>query len=86
MSEQVFTDDEVKSLNEFQAAGIMHPFTCGTDKCRADLVATNEGWICPNGCGYTQNWAHAFMSNWSWKETAMQSPFHRAMLERRGLA
>lgn len=66
---QIFTDDQVASLNGYQAAGVMHPFTCGTDKCRADLVATNEGWVCPNGCGYTQNWAHDFMLNWAWKRT-----------------
>ena len=61
----LWTDEQVKNLNEYQEAGYMHPFTCGTPKCSADLVATPDGWVCPNGCGYTQNWAHDFMLNGS---------------------
>ena len=57
-----FTDEQVKNLNAFQHAGCVHPFTCGN--CRADLVATKDGWICPTeGCGYTQDWAHDFMGD-----------------------
>lgn len=68
----VFTEEEVRLLNEFQQAGKYHPFTCcGTtsdgEKCDrskqpndGELIATTSGWICP--CGkYTQNWAHASM-------------------------
>ena len=63
----LFTDEQIKSMNEFQQAGVMHPFTCG--KCSNDLVATKEGWICPTeGCDYTQNWCHSFMSDGSWKK------------------
>lgn len=65
---QVFTEDQVASLNAYQEAGIMHPFTCGTMGCRADLVATTEGWVCPTGCGYTQDWAMNWMADWSWKK------------------
>lgn len=60
-----WTEDQVNSLNGFQNAGIFHPYTCG--KCRRDLIATKDGWICE--CGeYTQDWALTFMSNWEWKK------------------
>jgi hypothetical protein len=69
----VFTDQEVRSLNAYQRSGNMHPFTCGgnrTDSNHLDgegvLIATHKGWICCY-CDYTQNWAHDFMKNWSWK-------------------
>lgn len=69
----IFTPDEVKSLNEYQHAGFMHPFTCGgnrTDEKHLDgegiLIATEEGWECPY-CEYRQYWAHGFMKDWSWK-------------------
>lgn len=69
MIEQVrapFTDDQVESLNNFQAARLMHPFTCGV--CREPLFATVAGWVCPTfQCPYTQAWAHGFMANWTWK-------------------
>ena len=61
-----FTPEEVANLQAYQNAGIFHPFTCGNEKCRADLVPTTNGWICPrDGCGYTQNWAHEFMMDGS---------------------
>lgn len=59
----------------------MHPFTCGGTTgdgrdCRHDLVATEDGWVCP-ACAYTQNWAHDFMADFSWKATydAMRLPW-----------
>ena len=64
MSVNVFTKEEVVNLNEFQNAGVMHPFTCGNDDCRCDLVATVRGWICLY-CDYTQDWAHDFMKDGS---------------------
>ena len=57
-----FTPEQVAALNEYQEGGYMHPFTCGTDKCRETLVATEAGWVCP-ACDYTQNWAHSFMGD-----------------------
>lgn len=76
----IFTPKQVESLNEYQKKGYMHPFTCGSgrrcDKDHLDgegiLVATEDGWICPF-CDYTQNWAHGFMMDWSWKD---HSPFN----------
>ena len=69
----IFTPDEVNSLNEYQRAGVMHPFTCGgdrTDEKHLDgegiLVATEDGWNCPY-CDYKQDWAHEFIKNWAWK-------------------
>lgn len=60
-----WTNQEVKVLNEWQKRGDVHPFTCGGDnnglRCSAVLLATPEGWACPDGCGYTQDWCHGFM-------------------------
>jgi hypothetical protein len=61
-----FTDDQIESLNAFQAFGTFHPFTCGESQCREILRATAGGWHCPK-CTYRQNWAHSFMANWSWR-------------------
>jgi len=62
-----WTQAQVDNLNSWQECGYVHPFTCGGTKdgkdCRADLVATIDGWICPEGCGYTQDWAHAQLAN-----------------------
>ena len=59
--------DEVRALNEWQRRGDVHPFTCGGDNngqtCRQTLVATTKGWVCPDRCGYTQDWCHGFMLN-----------------------
>jgi len=58
-----WSDSFVSGLNEYQASGRFHPFTCGgvgDDDCREILVADREGWKCPK-CDYTQDWAHEFM-------------------------
>lgn len=55
-----WTDEQVEALNRYQREGKFHPFTCGNDSRHQNLVATKDGWICPN-CDYTQNWAHGFM-------------------------
>lgn len=68
MSETVsapFTDDQVASLNVYQADRVAHPFTCGGAECREVLRATPRGWVCP-GCDYRQEWAHSFMADWTW--------------------
>lgn len=61
----VFSEDEVESLNAYQDAGVMHPFTCGNCSGHRDLIATREGWHCPD-CDYRQDWAHLEMKNWQW--------------------
>jgi len=71
----MWSEDVVKTLNEYQTSGKFHPYTCGTPDCgrtklcvnwrgdqhevffRSELVATTNGWICPN-CDYTQDWYH----------------------------
>lgn len=64
----IFTEDEVKSLNEYQKEGLTHPFTCGNNHDgERVLVATTDGWICPS-CDYKQDWAHSWMANWKWRE------------------
>jgi hypothetical protein len=78
----VFTPDEVKSLNAYQACGMWHPFTCGNG-CGETLLATTAGWICRGGCGYGQDWAHQFMKDWRWKKELEASPMHMALLEAR---
>jgi hypothetical protein len=78
ISREVFTQSEVASLNAYQEAGYCHPFTCPNSHYVASgelfmeqvcLQATPEGWICwwPR-CDYKQDWAHAFMKDWSWLE------------------
>lgn len=57
----VFTETQVKLLNEQQKDGSRHPYTCDKsgENCVGDgvLVAAIDGWHCP--CGhYTQNWAY----------------------------
>jgi hypothetical protein len=64
---KVFTDDEVASLNGYQACGYWHPFTC---ECGEDLIATSTGWKCDH-CPYTQTWAHSWMKDWSWKKSPL---------------
>lgn len=71
-----FTPPEVVELNRYQHS-FWHPFTCGNPNRNdanhteyaithggdnGTLIATRDGWVCPvDGCGYTQNWAHAPM-------------------------
>lgn len=61
-----WSDDQVEALNAYQASGRFHPFTCGgehaNERYSPDLVATTDGWVCPQRCGYTQDWAHAAMA------------------------
>ena len=53
---KVFTKEEVENLNSYQESGIFHQFTCGNNHDgERNLVATQEGWICPS-CDYTQDW------------------------------
>lgn len=66
MKEAPWTKEQADRLNEFQACGHVHEFTCPNrgDGKHGDgngaLVATEAGWICPH-CDYTQLWAHEFM-------------------------
>lgn len=64
-----WTEEQVATLNRYQASGIGHQYTCGWDTCggkeetglRMPLVATDRGWCCSwRECSYTQDWAHGF--------------------------
>lgn len=68
-----WSQDQIDSLNAFQLADFVHPFT-GTRKPNGDetvLIATTEGWVEEPGGPVVQTWAHAFMADWSWKELAV---------------
>lgn len=57
---------QIGALNAFQRSGVMHPFTCPDcgDGARSVLLAAyHDGWRCTRGCGYRQDWAHAFMAD-----------------------
>lgn len=69
-----FTPTQVVALNAFQDDPHTHGFTCGNAACGTDmccceglLIATTAGWHCPHQCGYTQNWAHAWMADGTWR-------------------
>ncbi len=53
-----WTKEQVEALSRYQQSNHFHPYTCGTERCRQILVATETGWKCPV-CNYTQDWAHA---------------------------
>ena len=64
-----WSDDQVASLNGYQACQRHHPFTCAC-KDGAPLRATSRGWVC-DACNYgQQDWAHDFMADWSWQAGA----------------
>lgn len=64
-----WTEEQVNNLNEYQAFRQHHPFTCGTKGCNhVSLVATKDGWTCPNCKKWVQTWAHDFMADGSWKQ------------------
>ena len=67
--EAPWTNDQVASLNGWQACGAVHPFTgsYGPDGERYVLIATNEGWLEVEGGPVVQTWAHSFMADWSWR-------------------
>lgn len=75
-----WTPEQVAALNRFQREGGMHPFTCGGDhESHHVLVATPDGWVCPDRpvCGYTQDWAHWFMARpdtWPLARFALRVP------------
>jgi hypothetical protein len=62
-----FTDEQVKSLNDYQSSGVFHDFTCGN--CGNALHASNDGWHCSTpGCDYAQDWAHSWMADDNWRK------------------
>jgi hypothetical protein len=48
-----WTDEQVELINLFQERGKFHPYTCsgsGGPHSDVNLIATNDGWLCPE-CG-----------------------------------
>lgn len=66
-----WTDEQVRSLNDFQRSGVMHPFTGRNDLLpfgKDDVLeATMDGWVSKVDPEYRQTWAHAFMADRSWE-------------------
>lgn len=56
----------IDSFNAYQESGLYHPYTCGNPDCRAVLIATEKGIVCPN-CGYKQTFVNRWTLNWEWK-------------------
>lgn len=82
-----FNEDQCRSINEYQALTPFHPFTCPYNHENIRVLFAQEGsLVCPT-CGYTQNWVHEFMANWSWKEwgKALASFFDELAAKHRGI-
>ena len=62
-----WTDNQVASLDAYQKAGYVHPFTYGDGEEKIDLTATRDGWVTKKGGPVVQTWAHEFMTNWQWR-------------------
>jgi hypothetical protein len=60
--EAPFTPEQVAHINDFQASGYMHPFTCPNAHTERNLIAEEAGLRCPS-CGYRQGWVHGFMAD-----------------------
>lgn len=58
-----FSDEQVRSLELWQANPHVHPFTCPSDEhATRSLTPTAGGWICLHvGCYRTQTWAYRIM-------------------------
>jgi hypothetical protein len=62
-----WSPENVRLQNYYQIVGVFHPYTCGGKNklgqdCRTNLVATKNGWVCPAGCGYMQDWSHGSLN------------------------
>lgn len=69
VSHAPWTEDQISSLNDYQASGRFHPFTCVMPGHGA-LTAITSGWICLEpDCRYRQPWAHGWMADRSWERT-----------------
>ena len=72
MSDKVFapfTDEQVASINAYQAYDICCPFCCADRDCLAVLQATPGGMVCPR-CGSRREWVYWFMADWTWSYPA----------------
>lgn len=60
---------QIKSLNDYQEARVFHPYTHSRDEDGNDeiLVATKDGWKCPNHPDHLQDWAWDWTANDQWR-------------------
>jgi hypothetical protein len=70
-----WTQDEVASLNAYQACGYAHPFTNGDGAEQVDLIATPDGWVRETAGPIVQYWAHTFMADWSWRNVDLENMY-----------
>lgn len=67
-----WTDEQVRSLNDYQSSGVFHPFTGRNELAPPGeddvLVATSEGWISDLDPDYRQGWAWEWMANRHWED------------------
>lgn len=70
-----WSTSQIENLNDYQASGFMHPYTCCNTHEDRNLIATRDGFVCRH-CDYTQNWAYGFTTDGDWRRT-MMSPYFR---------
>lgn len=63
-----WTPEQVAALNEWQQAGIVHPFTSSMDADgnaaeKVVLIATTDGWVREEGGPVVQTWAWPWMAD-----------------------
>jgi len=81
-----WTADQVASLNAYQTAGYVHPFTSNAGGVlgeglnllnlgpKINLIATVEGWVVDIDGPVVQTWTHDFMCDWSWRIPEFDNP------------
>lgn len=80
-----FSPPQIYELHRWQTAGWVHPFTCGGEHDpQVVLMPVRKGWICPAGCGYTQDWAHAMMADGSLPAVSPLEAMRREASENEG--
>jgi hypothetical protein len=74
-----WSEDQVSSLNAYQASGVMHPFTGPQGEI---LIATPSGWVTKEDVPIVQGWAWNWMADWQWNWGVKEGVhiFHRLFL------
>lgn len=66
-----FDSLQIASINNYQMAGFVHPFTCANRDVGHDLdsvlEARTEGMVCAH-CSYVQDWVWEHMADSSWEK------------------
>jgi hypothetical protein len=64
-----FSEQQMASLQRFQACEMMHPYTC--HHCSHKLVPIVDGLLCPEH-GLVQTWVIGFTANGGWQDHELQ--------------